>query len=191
MAEAETGEGWLVACDEADRFLAVNRELIAVLVERLNALSDQSVVEVCAGDGQLADALNTAGASVLPTDADADRNGPVRRMSAPDALARFQPRVVLGCFVPADAGVDEAVFACASVQHYLVLNARLGGSLGSPALWNDSRWRATPLEDVRRWMLTRHDVWLGVDEQGRMLTIPHGEAWHFERIPLRNTGALP
>jgi hypothetical protein len=184
MAEAENREGWLIECDEAERFLAISRELVAALAKRLHVCGEQPVVEVCAGSGQLADALNQAGAQVIATDVDG--SGSVKRASAPHALTQFQPRVVLGCFVPADAGIDEAVFACASVQHYVVLNARLGAVLGSPTLWNESRWRATPLQDVRRWMVTRHDVWLGTDEQGRMQTIPHGEAWHFERASLKS-----
>lgn len=202
---------------------------------------DGPVLEICAGSGELACSLAAAGLSMQATDAHAGPGGPagpedagdipqqvpsggqsphtprpskgsaVLRMPADAALRRFQPTVVLGVFVPFDAGVDEAVLASASVRHYVILNARIGGSLGSPLLRQATDWKAERLESVRRWMLTRHDVWLGESPQpgwsepfdlyrqsdfaqqegktecrrpGRSFTdlLQHGEAWHFRRI---------
>jgi hypothetical protein len=94
-------------------------------------------------------------------------------------LQKYRPGLVLGAFVPADAGVDEAVLACPSVRHYVLLGARIGGVFASAALWRDARWRARPLAEISRWMLTRHDVWLD-DQQRRILQ--HGEAWQFSRV---------
>ncbi len=102
-------------------------------------------------------------------------------MSAEAALRRFQPAVVLGVFVPHDAGVDEAVLACPSVRHYMIINARIGGVLGSPSLWSAPGWKSEPLEDIRRWVITRHDVWLGHAGEKDGGVLHHGEAWHFAR----------
>jgi hypothetical protein len=102
-------------------------------------------------------------------------------MSAQASLRHFQPAVVLGVFVPHDAGVDEAVLACPSVQHYVVVNARIGGALGSPSLWAAPGWKCEPWDDVRRWVLTRHDVWLGHAGREGSDILQHGEVWHFER----------
>ena len=103
-----------------------------------------------------------------------EKKSPVKE----EALHRFQPSVALGLFVPSDSGVDEAVLRCPSVKHYVVLNARIGGALRSPALWQASGWKALPLGAVQPWMLTRHDVWMGPDHP----ILQHGEAWLFKRV---------
>ena len=93
------------------------------------------------------------------------------------ALRQYQPATVLGCFVPFDSDVDRAVLASPCVQSYLVLGARLNGQLGSRELWETPGWSAIRLPRVARWMITRHDVWLGA-ERG---VLQHGEAWLFRR----------
>jgi hypothetical protein len=179
IAAAEAGDGWLCACAEAGRFLLPSRELVASLAELLTGLGGDSILEVCAGRGELAGALKAAGVPLVAADADPPPGSPVVRASAAAALQRYRPAVVMGCFVPVDAGVDEAVMACPSVRHYVVLGARVGGCLGSPALWQHPRWRAQPLPRITRWMLTRLDVWLGASEQA---VLRHGEVWHFRRL---------
>jgi hypothetical protein len=99
------------------------------------------------------------------------------RLEAAGALARFQPRRVIGCFVPEDANVDEAVLATPSVEQYLVIGARLNGQLGSPRLWSAEGWQRVPLPDVTRRLVTRHDVWLG----GGRGVLRRGEAWLVRR----------
>jgi len=197
IAAAEAGDGWLCACAEAGRFLLPSRQLVASLAELFGRLcgtgilpvraqhgqdaraTQPSVLEVCAGRGELADALAAAGVPLVAADADPPPGSPVVQASAAVALRRYRPAVVLGCFVPFDAGVDDAVLACPSVQHYVVLGARIGGCLGSPALWQNPQWKAEPLPRISRWMLTRHDVWLGTP---RRAVLRHGEVWHFRRL---------
>ena len=229
LLAAEQSAGWLAECDDAGRFLAVSRELVDALAAMLRQLAgDGPVLEVCAGSGELAQALACVGVRMQAVDT--GPVGPGRRprpdvehsldaqvpsggrdlqgsehsqraqrqvpfserdlqgrdlqvlpMSAEAALRRFLPKVVLGAFVPFDGGVDEAVLACPTVEHYVVLNARLGGSLGSPTLWQATNWNAEPLDPVRRWMLTRHDVWLDQPGWSCADLLQHGEAWLFTR----------
>ena len=180
IAAAERGDGWLSLCRHAGRYLATTRELAMALAGFLRSLEAPSALEVCAGSGELTRQLRSAGVQVVATDAAPAGGSAVIRASAEEALRRHQPAVVLGSFVPVDAGVDERVMGFPSVRHYVVLGARLGGLFGSAALWRDSRWAAEQLADVSRWMLTRHDVWLGTP--GRRI-LQHGEAWHFRRTP--------
>jgi len=195
IAAAEQRDGWLAACEAAGCFLVPCRELIDALAELLGRLLGESrepVLEVCAGSGELAAALRQSGVPVQATDAEfvvppsgggsrlkpelQTGSGDVLRMPAEEALEKFRSRVVLGVFVPFDAGVDEAVLRFPTVRHYVVLGARLGGLFGSPALWRHPQWSAHPLDDVARWILTRHDVWFGPAEP---CVLRHGEAWHF------------
>jgi len=182
LIAAEQGTGWLDECIDAGRFLAVSRELADVLSRILHRLAGgDRVLEVCAGSGGLARALVARGVDVEATDADPPEATTVLRLSAQAALKRFRPKVVLGVFVPHDASVDEAVLACPSVRHYVVVNARLGGALGSASLWKISGWQYEPLDAIRRWVLTRHDVWLGSAGMHRDEILQHGEVWHFAR----------
>jgi hypothetical protein len=177
LIAAEQTDGWLAACVDRHRYLVASVELVeelAVVLHRLAA--GRTVLEVCAGAGHLAAALSAQGLAVRAVDV-APGAG-VEQLAAHDALRRYRPAVVLGAFVPVDAGVDQAVLHCAAVQHYVVLGARLGGLLGSAALWNRADWRAEPLHGVTRRMLTRHDVWLGPQ---REQLLRRGEAWHFRR----------
>jgi hypothetical protein len=179
MVEAEQGDGWLVACEAAGRHLAPCRELIDALADLLGSLVMEvggPVLEICAGCGELAAALSDRKVPVVPIDVDPPAGGEVLRMSAEEALERYRPAAVLGAFVPVDSGVDEAVMRCPTVRHYVVLGVRLGGLFGSASLWHDAAWKPAPLDGVGRWMLTRHDVWLGGPGDQ---VIRHGEAWHF------------
>ncbi|NUQ63793.1 MAG: hypothetical protein HUU20_15055 [Pirellulales bacterium] len=183
LAAAELSGGWLAACEEAGRFLAPCRELVTALADVLHSLSAEPLLEVCAGDGELAREFTVQGLRVVATDASRSPAVAVQRLTAGEALRRYRPSVVLGSFVPFDAGVDEAVLAFPSVAHYVVLGARLCGLLGSRALWQTPGWKADPIESVNRWMLTRHDVWLGLPDQP---ILRHGEAWLVKRNSFRS-----
>ena len=178
IARAEQGEGWLSQCERDGRFLVAARELVTALSGFLQQLEARPVLELCAGTGELGAALAAKGVDLVATDADPPPGAPVIRASADDALRRYQPEVVLGCFVPIDAGVDQLVMGFPSVRHYVVLGARIGGIFGSNGLWHSPGWSGEPLEEIRRWMLTRHDVWLPKPSPG---IARHGEAWHFHR----------
>jgi hypothetical protein len=182
LIAAERSTGWLDECLEAGRFLAVNQELGDALASALRRFAGNGLVlEVCAGSGEMVRPLAALGVHVAATDAEPPEGSKVLRMFAEAALRHFQPAVVLGVFVPHDAGVDEAVLACPSVRHYVIVNARIGGALGSPSLWNAPGWKSEPLEDIRRWVITRHDVWLGRGGEENGDILPHGEVWHFAR----------
>ena len=177
VAAAEHNDGWLVACEDAGRYLALNEPFVAALAQHLATLGDGPIVEVCAGDGELAAALGQRGVEVIGTDAEAPAGSAVVRVEAAEALRRHRPRIVLGSFVPFDAGVDRAVLAGPSVAHYVVLNARLGGQLGDACLWGTQEWSGSLMEAATRWMICRHDVWMGSDRP----LLRHGEVWHFHR----------
>jgi len=205
IAAAEQGHGWLSVCEDHGRFLVLTRQFITALSRFLRTLGPGPILEVCAGGGELAESICRAGVDIVATDAnppgDSERIGEpaplaplagrgaggegfsdkllaVERASAQEALRRYRPAVVLGCFVPIDSGVDELVMRSPSVRHYVVLAARIGGLLGSAPLWHDANWTAEPLAEVTRWMLTRHDTWTGTP--GRSI-LRHGEAWHLRR----------
>ena len=185
IAAAEQGDGWLSACERDGRFLIPTEQFVEALGQFLRRLEAGPVLEVCAGGGELAAALRATGVPVAATDADPPSGAAVVRASAEEALRRYRPVVVLGCFVPVGAGVDPLVLGFPSVRHYVVLGARVGGVLGSPLLWRHPSWTAEPIEPLTRWMLTRHDAWID-----RQTILRCGEAWHLRhRSVLAGCGA--
>lgn len=179
LAAAERAEGWLAECMDAGRYLALSAPFVDALAEALRCLGTSPVLEVCAGDGSLAAALGSRGTTIAATDVrpPAQTKARVEPLATDEALRCYRPRVVLGSFVPVDSLVDQQVLDAPDVRHYVLLNARLGGELGARCLWTHPGWRRMPLEQVTRWMICRHDVWLGLAR--RLLT--HGEAWLFSR----------
>jgi len=178
IVKAEQSEGWFCKCEREERYLTLSNELIAELVSFLRTLCQNNIMEICAGSGELASALRAAGVGITATDIDPSAdNSHVFRASATEALSRYRPNIALGCFVPFDSGADETVMACPDVQHYIVMNARIGGQLGSDLLWNHPLWKAEYLGQLTKWMITRHDVWVG----GMDHIVKRGEAWCFHR----------
>lgn len=179
LIEAEQGEGWLVRCEENGCYLALNDRFVESLGATLEALGGTPVLEVCAGGGALSASLRSAGIDVLATDASppVEMEGAVERLGADEALLRYRPTIVLGSFVPIDAGVDQRVLDDPCVRHYVVLNARLTGELGAACLWRRPGWSPRRLDDVTRWMITRHDVWVGAG----LPLLSRGEAWLLSR----------
>lgn len=176
MAAAEHEAGWLAACEEQSIYLLLTERMLAELARFLREINEGTAVEICAGAGRLTSALSSRGVEIRATDA-SPQHPTVLSLSAREAIERFRPTVVLGTFVPFDAGADEEVLKDGSVTHYVVLNARIGGQLGSPRLWTHPEWTCNELPSIERWMICRHDVWTGRGRQVKQ----HGEAWHFRR----------
>jgi hypothetical protein len=177
VSEAERDAGWLARCEDHGRHLSVTTELADAVADQLRAYGATNVLEVCAGRGELAACLDQRGIHTTATDAAPSDARHVVQLTAADALARFQPRAVMGCFVPVDSNIDALVLASGSVEIYLVIHARLNGQFGSTHLWSAEGCQAVPLPQVTQWLITRHDVWLS--ETQRLLQ--HGEAWLFQR----------
>jgi len=178
MAEAEHGPGWLAACAEGGQYLLLCREFVHALGSTLRSLGGGSVLEVAAGNGALATAMRLEGIPVIATDPDPPAAAEsVETINAQRALDKYRPAVVIGSFVPQDAGVDDTVLAHHCVQHYLVLNAVCNQQSVMDTLARRARVKARWLKHVAPWMITRHDVWRGPDTP----PLAKGEAWLLSR----------
>jgi hypothetical protein len=175
---AERAEGWLCACAQRGRYVVLNREFLGALGQTLRSLGGRCVVEVCAGDGELARALAKRRVMVIATD-DAPRDHAVLRVNAGKAIRRYRPDIVVSSFAPCDAGVEASVLSSPSVQHYIMLGAEQAGPMAQPDIWEHPGWKPTRLRPVEQWMVCRHDVWLGPGRGIRR----HGRAWLLSRAP--------
>lgn len=151
---AEGSDGWLAACEERKVFVTLNREFVAALAAEL--AGEPEILEIGAGNGELARALQNHGVPVIATDSN-PRAGHVRALSAGQALEQFAPRTVLACFPPIDAGMETAVFGTPSVKRFIYIGPEINERVGTDALWNHTGWTARPLPEVDRFLITRLD----------------------------------
>jgi hypothetical protein len=99
------------------------QELVRVLAERIG---DRACLEIAAGDGTLTRFLVDAGAQVRATDDHSWSHAiqfpeEVEKLEASQALARYQPKVVLCSFPPPRNAFEREVFRTPSVDLYVVL----------------------------------------------------------------------
>ena len=151
---AEQVEGWIAECDRAGVFLALNREFVSTLAEMLRC--ETSVLEICAGNGELALALEAFGVHVIATD-EHPRSEHVLPLAAAEAIERFSPELVLACFPPIHAGIEAAVCNARCVKSFLYIGPEWDGQVGTDALWNRPEWSICPLPHLERFLVSRLD----------------------------------
>jgi hypothetical protein len=154
LEAADRSDGWLSACQERHVYVALNREFVAALAAVLGA--GPEVLELGASDGQLALALLQNGVPVIPTDSN-PRAAHVLPLTAAQALRQFQPRAVLTCFPPVDAGIETAIFNTPSVRNIIYIGPQWNGRVGADALWNRAGWTVTSLPQVDQFIVSRLD----------------------------------
>jgi hypothetical protein len=155
MEEAERGDGWLAWCEERGIFVAVTQELAAAVANVLRPLAGPCV-EIAAGRGELALAVEAEGVAMEATDVEPGGDH-VRRMNARDALEFYRPRTVVTCFTPLDASVEAAILGCPSVENYLYIGPLVNERPGPDGLWCAPGWDYEPVAAIDRELITRLD----------------------------------
>ena len=119
------------------------------LIQKLAALlAGRSCLEIGAGDGTLARFLREQGAEVTATDdlswaAIIDYPQDVENLRAKQALAKYQPKVVLCSWPPPDNNFEQYVFATKSVETYIVI--------GSPHRFVSGNWDTYAKQQEFEW----------------------------------------
>lgn len=157
MERAERTEGWLTWCNSASLFVAANREFVAALAFAISAAEPlKPALEIAAGAGVLACALEAEGLNVIATDAESG-GGKVRKFDAVTALDRFSPDVVLASFAPMGAGIERAMLSYPSVHSIFYIGPLIHERVGPEALWLDPAWQSESLPEVDRYLISRLD----------------------------------
>jgi hypothetical protein len=102
------------------------QELLHALAERIG---ERACLEIAAGDGTLTRLLVDAGAQVRATDDHSWSHAikfpdEVEKLEAREALARYQPKVVICSFPPPRNTFEREVFRAPFVELYVVLTTR-------------------------------------------------------------------
>ena len=184
----QTGDGsieiasWLDYCERFGIYHLFTEEYVHGLARRIRELNPVRILEICAGNGQLSQALSAYGMDVLATDSGAWEDivlpGFVERLSAREALRKYAPDLVLGCWVPIDTDIDVQVLRSPSVRHYLYIAGESNGLIGSEAIWREPGRQVEELEEIGPYSLCRSDFLLHIT-RGDVVT--HSRAFLFRR----------
>ncbi|MBV8550454.1 MAG: hypothetical protein JOY54_04085 [Acidobacteriaceae bacterium] len=155
MEGAEQREGWLAWCRERHLFVACSEELVNALAAELRNASGP-VLEIGAGNGELAEHLQEAGVEIIPTDW-SPGSREVVSLEARDALNRYRPETVLTSFLPVDAGIELDILKHPNVRRYVYVGPPVVGRPGPHCAWNVPGWRAEPLHNIEDVLLSRLD----------------------------------
>ena len=167
ICRCERGEdaaalSWLEYADARGIYHYPTVEYVLALAAEIKRLGPRQAIEVAAGDGALARGLNAAGLDVAPTDA-YSTNRDVAQFASADALAAFQPDLVIGCWTPIDSGIDAQVMGFPSVQWYIYIGHEHNGVVGHERLWRTPGWRHRRLETADAANLGRTDFCQALD----------------------------
>lgn len=132
--------GWSRFCQSIYTHHVFNLELVENLAEEIKKLEAKGrVIEVCAGNGKLSYWLNQFGIPAIATDDYSDKDIKrrakyVKRLSHREALEKYKPELVIGCWMPSE-GLEMDILDAPSVKYYLDIGEGKGGCTGDDRLY--------------------------------------------------------
>ncbi len=152
--------GWSGFCHSINVHHVFNHEFVESLAEEIRKLGiNGPIVEVCAGNGKLSYWLSQSGIPVTGTDnysyKGIKRNAKhVKRLSHKQALKRYNPELVIGCWLPG-GGIELDVLDYPSVKHYLDIGEGRGGCTGDEGIYERTDVTEKLLESTIPYGLSR------------------------------------
>jgi hypothetical protein len=145
----------------------LTREFVDALADHLRALGAAPVLEVGAGQGDLARQLRSRGVPIVATDDGSWLDGrygwpqglpaDVERLAYADALRQYQPAAVLCCWMPFGEDWTPAFRSCAPVRTYILVGEAPGGSTGTRQAYSTPEpWRRESLDAIATRGITRN-----------------------------------
>jgi len=178
----EAGASWLDYCEKHGIYHLCCDEFLDALAETIAALKPKSVLEICAGTGELGRGLRRRGIPIAITDdgswKDLQLPDDVERLTVQQALEKYNPDCVVGCWVPVDSNLDIAVLRHPSVRFYIYIGQYMNGMVGSDAMWQEAGWRASSLPELDKLSICRADYFT-VGSPPRL--VQHGRCILFRR----------
>ncbi|MBI2581286.1 hypothetical protein HYV85_05795 [Candidatus Woesearchaeota archaeon] len=166
-------------------FTILTREFVTELYIELRRrrLASLPILEICAGKGLLSHHLRKLGAPVIATDdysTDMVRNNEiVERLSHVQALEKYNPRVVLGSWLPQESRIGDDVLNFPSVDYFLVIGESVEGATWLPKGYEYPDFKVYHLANVSRYALGASDFFSIKNEKWKL--IPHTSVRLFKR----------
>jgi len=168
-------------CKTFGIYQILNREFNDALAEEIKKLELRPILEVGAGNGELAAVLRARGIELQTVD---DYSEPLtqravhgaqpEKMDYRAALRRYKPKLVLCSWMPDGENWMADFMACDSVQAFILIGAADWLPRTDPA-----GWRSRVLVEPNKWSLCRLDN--GVDFERPDLWWRHSKVYIFEK----------
>lgn len=142
----------------------------------------KKILEVGAGNGRLSHFLRERlpDASIVAIDNGSWEIEPlfsVEKMEIDEALEKYQPEIVISCWMPYQADWTPMFRACSSVQGYILIGETDGGCCGTETLWfgedgenpgyEKDGFTRYDLDELSKWQLCRTDYHYDLDSDWR------------------------
>lgn len=160
----ENFEEWIKFGDQHVFYMIWTQEFIDQLAREIKKLGNPRMIEVCAGKGKLSYQLNKKGLNLIPTDDyswNLSNNHPdlVETITAHDALKKYNPRLVIGSWIPSETRIGFDVLNHPSVEYFI----DIGEHPSSKVTWMTEEclrrkdFSITTLDKVAKYCLSRED----------------------------------
>lgn len=155
--------GWYNFCVDLGIYQAFSYEFIEGLVEEIKGLNVKGkIVEIGAGNGKLSYWLQQFGVPSVATDdyswENIDRDPEhVERLTHSQALAKYEPELVIACFVVPEINIATDVMDAPYVRHCLEIGIDGDGG-GYNELWDREGIQHCYLKSTDQFSLTKADA---------------------------------
>lgn len=150
---------WRDFCSEENIFHAFCYEFVGNLIREIKKLGIRDkVVEVCAGNGKLSYWLWCFGVPLVATDDYSwedeifMRPGYVERLSHQEALRKYNPELVIGCWIPLHSTIAMDVLDWKSVKYYIDIGEEC---TGVEELWNRNDVEHSSIRSANNFKMSR------------------------------------
>lgn len=158
---------WLILCKTHNIYHAFCYEFVQKLAEEIQKLEIKgNIVEVCAGNGKLSYWLKHFGIPSIPTDdysLDKINRDPkyVERLSHTEAIAKYNPELVIASWIPQESRIAMEVLDSSNVRYYLDIGtcpeAFTPEATGVIDLWERTDTSYIPLDSTDPFSLSTLD----------------------------------
>ncbi len=140
-----------------------NVEFIHALASFLNKLGENiadetPIIEVCAGNGKLSHHLRESGINILATDDHSwdyikRHTGLVEKLGHKEALAKYDPKIVVASWIPNKSRIGIEVMEHPSVESLILIGEKGGGCCGVKEIYDLFPNRR--LKEIERYSVSR------------------------------------
>lgn len=159
----EERHDWITFCHRSAIYHALCLEFSENLAKEIRSTGvDEKVVEICAGNGKLSHWLRQFGVNSKAIDNYRNKKISrkpeyVERSGVMQALQKYNPELVIGCWIPFKSTVALRALSHPSVRYYIDIGVGYGDCTGTEKLWQLKKVVITNLGSVEAYSVSRAD----------------------------------
>ena len=154
--------GWNSMCRELRVHAVYNTGFIQALADVIADINESPLIEICAGSGKLSHQLRKQGIDIIATDDYSygiSKEGLVERFSHKEALRGYEPRIVIGSWIPNESKIGFDVLDSPTVRYFIDIGEDICSCTWMTEEIEDRMdWHRQYLNDVKRYCISLLDL---------------------------------